>query len=118
MTYVFEVTFYGAATFKGSGKSGCLTVSALDSGSKGPGSSPDWGHLLKGCGVTCNNGLTSHPGGVAVVLVASCYRNSASSSSTCARLVCRLLSKGGEGGDSITFGNVSFWGNVTSGILW
>ena len=79
-------------------------VSALDFGSKGPGSSPDrvivlcswarhftltvplstqeynWvpvncqGNLTKCWGVTCD-GLASHPGGVAILLVASCYGN-------------------------------------------
>ena len=79
-------------------------VSALDSGSRGPGLSPgrvivlcSWarhftltvplstqeykwvpancqGNLTKCWGVTCD-GLASHPGGVAIFLVASCYRN-------------------------------------------
>ena len=79
-------------------------VIALDSGSRGPGSSPGrvivlcscekhftltvplstqeykWvpancqGNLTKGWGVTCD-GLASHPGGVAIFLVASCYGN-------------------------------------------
>ena len=79
-------------------------VIALDSGSRGSGSSPgraivmcSWarhftlsvplstqeykwvpancqGNLTKCWGVTCN-GLASHPGGVAIFLVASCYRN-------------------------------------------
>ena len=54
-------------------------VSALDSGLRGPGSSPDLlsqclGNLTKCWGVTCD-GLASHPGGVAILLVASCYRN-------------------------------------------
>ena len=79
-------------------------VSALDSGSRGPGSSPgrvivlcSWaryftltvplstqeyiwvpvncqGNLTKCRGVTCD-GLASHPGGVAIFLVASCHRN-------------------------------------------
>ena len=80
-------------------------VSALDSGSKGPGSSPgrvivscSWarhftltvtlstqeyksvpancqGNLTKCWGVTCD-GLASHPGGVAILLIASCYNQS------------------------------------------
>ena len=82
-------------------------VSALDSGSRGPGSSPgrvivlcSWaihftltvplstqeyklvlascqGNLTKcwgGGGVLCD-GMASHPGGVAILLVASCYGN-------------------------------------------
>ena len=79
-------------------------VSAPDSGSRGPGSSPgrvivlcSWerhftltvplstqeykrvpancqGNLTKCWEVTCD-GLASHPGGVAILLVASCYRN-------------------------------------------
>ena len=79
-------------------------VSVLDSESKGPGSSPGWvivlcswarhsasltqeykwvpatchGNLTKCCGGggggTCS-GLASHPGGVAILLDASCYRN-------------------------------------------
>ena len=78
-------------------------VSALDSGSRGPGSSPgrvivlcSWakhftltvplstqeyrsingyqGNLTKCWEVTCD-GLASHPGGVAILLVASCYGN-------------------------------------------
>ena len=79
-------------------------VSALGSGSRGPGSSPggvvvlcSWarhftltvplstqeykwvpgncqGNLTKCWGVTCD-GLAYHPGGVAILLVASCYRN-------------------------------------------
>ena len=73
---------------------GGLVVSTLDSGSRGPGSSPcrvivlcSWarhftltvplstqGNLTKCWGVTCD-GLASHPGGVAIFLVASCYRN-------------------------------------------
>ena len=86
------------------GRRGGLVVSALDSGSIGPGSSPgrvivlcSWarrftltvplstqeykwvpancqGNLMKCWGVTCD-GLAPHPGGVAVLLVASCYRN-------------------------------------------
>ena len=56
-------------------------VSALDSGSKGPGSSPVPGHCVvllgtqeykwvpaKCWGVTCD-GLASHPGGIAIFLV-------------------------------------------------
>ena len=83
------------------GRRGGLVVSALDSGSKGLGSSPgqvivlcSWakhftltvplstqeykwvpancqGNLTKCWEVTCN-GLVSHPGGVAILLVASC----------------------------------------------
>ena len=54
-------------------------VSALDSGLRGPGSSPGLlsqclGNLTKYWGVTCD-GLASHPGGVAILLVASCYGN-------------------------------------------
>ena len=74
-------------------------VTALDSGSRGPGSSPGRGHcvvflgktlyshsislhprvngqgnLTKYWEVTCD-GPASHPGGVAILLVASCYRN-------------------------------------------
>ena len=81
-------------------------VSAMDSGLKCPGSSPDRGHCVVFSGktlyshsaslhpgsrineyqqtvreklrkcwkVTCD-GLASHPGGVAILLVASCYRN-------------------------------------------
>ena len=74
-------------------------VNALNSGSRGPGSSPgrvlgqdillsqclspSWsksvpancqGHLTKCWEVTCD-GLASHPGGVAILLVASYYRN-------------------------------------------
>ena len=79
-------------------------VSALDSGSRGPGSSPgrvivlcSWespftltvllstqeykwtpancqGNLTKCWGVTCD-GLASHPGGVPIFLVALCYRH-------------------------------------------
>ena len=75
-------------------------VSALDFGSRGPGSSPgrvivlcSWarhftltmplskwvpancqGKLPKFWGVTCD-GLASHPGGVAILLVGSCYGN-------------------------------------------
>ena len=81
-----------------------LVVCTLDSRSRGPGSSPGWvtvlcswaryftltvplstqeykwvpancrGNLMKCWEVTCD-GLTSHPGGVAILLVASCYRN-------------------------------------------
>ena len=69
-------------------------VSTLDSGSRGPGSSPgqvivlcSWERLFtltvplstKGNLTTCweviCDGLASHPGGVAILLVASCYRN-------------------------------------------
>ena len=32
------------------------------------------GNLTKCCGITCD-GLASHPGVVAILLVASCYRN-------------------------------------------
>ena len=79
-------------------------VSALDSGSRGPGSSPgrvlvlcSWarhftltapfsaqeykwvpancqGSQMKCWEITCD-GLASHPGGVAILLVASCYGN-------------------------------------------
>ena len=79
-------------------------VGVLDSGSRGPGSSPGWlivlcswarhfiltvpfstqeykwapancqGNRKKCWGVTCD-GLASHPGGVAILLVASCYGN-------------------------------------------
>ena len=82
--------------------SGGLVVSALDSGSRSLGSSPDraialcswarhftltvplstqeykWvpancqGNMTKCWEVTCD-GLASHPGGVAILLVASCY---------------------------------------------
>ena len=67
-------------------------VSALDSGSIGTGSSPGWvivlcswarhftltvplstqGNVTK-CWEDTSNGLTTHPGGVAILLVASCY---------------------------------------------
>ena len=80
-------------------------VSALDSGSKGPGSSLGWGHCVVFLGKTlystvplstqeykwapanCQGNLTkcwggnlrwtiaSHPGGVAILLVASWYEN-------------------------------------------
>ena len=84
---------------------GVLMVSALDAGSKGPGLSPgrgvivlcSWarnftltvplstqeykwvqtncqGNLTKCWGVTCD-GLVSHPGGVAILLVSSCHGN-------------------------------------------
>ena len=86
------------------GRCGGLVVSALDSGSRGPGSSPgrvivlcSWtrhftltvplytqeykwvpancqGNLTKYWEVTCD-GLASHPRGVAIFLVTSCYRN-------------------------------------------
>ena len=86
------------------GRRGGLVVSMLDSGSRGPGSSPgrvivlcSWarhftltvplstqeykwvpanyqGNLTKCWGVTCD-GLASHPGGLAIILVASCYGN-------------------------------------------
>ena len=88
------------------GRRGGLVVSALYSGSRGPGSSPapgrvivlfSWarhftltvppstqeykwvpancrGNLTKYWEVTCD-GLASHPGGVAILLVTSCYRN-------------------------------------------
>ena len=80
-------------------------VSALAPGSSGPGSSPDrghcvvflgktlyshsasllsqeykwvlancWGNLTNFWGVTCD-GLASHPGGVEILLAASCYGN-------------------------------------------
>ena len=68
-------------------------VSALDSGLKGPGASPGvsltvplstqeykWipancqGNLMKCCGVTCD-GLTSHLGGEATLLVTPLYKN-------------------------------------------
>ena len=84
----------------GSGRRGGLVVSALDSGLRGPGSSPgrvivlcSWarhftlivplspprstncqGNLKKYWEVTCD-GVASHPGGVAILLVSSCYRN-------------------------------------------
>ena len=50
-------------------------VSALDSRSKGPGSSPSWGHSGQGTFLSQCNGLASHPGGVAILLVTSWYRN-------------------------------------------
>ena len=86
------------------GRRGGLMVSALVPGSSGPGSSPGWGHCVvffgktfyshsaslhpgvqmgtgellgkpnKLLGVTCD-GLASRPGGVAILLAASCYRN-------------------------------------------
>ena len=84
------------------GRRGGLVVSALDSGSRGPGSSPGqvtvccvleftltvplstqeykWvpancqGNLTKCWEVTCD-GLASNPGGEVILLVASCYRN-------------------------------------------
>ena len=86
------------------GRRGGLVVSVLDSGARGPGSSPgrvivlcSWarhftltvplstqeykwvpancqGNLTKCWRVSCD-GLASHPGGVAIFLVASCYRN-------------------------------------------
>ena len=69
-------------------------VSILDSGLRGPCSSPGWvtvlcswarhftltvplstqGNLMKFWEVTCD-GLASHQGGVAILLVASCYGN-------------------------------------------
>ena len=69
-------------------------VSALDSGSSGPGSRPGRGHCVvvllgktllhprarsingyrrDNAGGTCD-GPASHPGGVTILLVASCYR--------------------------------------------
>ena len=86
------------------GRRGGLVISMLDSGSRGPGSSPGrvivlcfwakhftltvplstqeykWvpancqGNLMKCWEVTCDR-LASHPGGVAIFLVASCYGN-------------------------------------------
>ena len=70
-------------------------VSALDSGLRGPGSSPGWGHCVvfssmtlkeyngtlncqgnlmkcRGGGGGICDGLVSHPGGVTTILVASC----------------------------------------------
>ena len=93
-------------------------VSALDSGSRGPGSSPGrchcvvflgktlyltvplsteeykWvpancqGNLMKCWGVTYN-GLASHPGGVAILLIASCMlqKPGCAPAAGCARLV-------------------------------
>ena len=80
--------------FTDSGRCSGLLVSALDSGSRGPGLSPgrvivlcSWarhftltvplstqGNLTKCWGVTYD-GVASHPGGVAIFLVTSCYRN-------------------------------------------
>ena len=78
------------------GRHGGLVVSALDSGSRGPGSSPGRGHRVLFLGKTLYSqclsplrsingyqqtvretfdGLASHPGGVATLLVASCYGN-------------------------------------------
>ena len=75
-----------------------LMVSALVSGSSGSGSNPSrgycvvflgktlnshspslhpancWGNLTN-CGVVTCDGLTSRPGGVVILLAASCYRN-------------------------------------------
>ena len=86
------------------GRGSGLVVSALDSGSRGPGSSPGWvivlcswarhftltvslstqeykwvpancqGNLAK-CWWVTSDALGSHPGGVAILLVTSCYRN-------------------------------------------
>ena len=49
-------------------------VSALVPGAIGPDSSPSRGHWgnLTNCGGT---GLASRPGGVEILLAASCYRN-------------------------------------------
>ena len=51
-------------------------VSALVHGSSGPGWSPAicWGNLTNCWGVTCD-GLASRPGGVEILLAASCYEN-------------------------------------------
>ena len=93
-------------------------VSAPDSESRGPGSSPGWvivlcswarhyshsaslhqeykwvlancqGNLTKCWEVTCV-GLASYPGGVAILLVASCYTESGISSGTYAIQACDL----------------------------
>ena len=101
------------------GRRGDLVVSALDCGSRGPGSSPSrvialcswarhftltvplstqeykWvpancqGNLTKCCEVTCD-GLASHPGGVAILLVASCYGNRDKLRQSCATRLVRL----------------------------
>jgi len=75
------------------GRCGGLVVSQLVSGSSSPRLSPGQGHCVEDTmlavplstqvykwvtanlmlGVTCN-GLISHPGGVEILLVASCYR--------------------------------------------
>ena len=87
------------------GRRGGLVVSALDSGSRGSGSSSgrvtvlcSWaryftrtlllstqeykwvpmncqGNLTKCWGVTCDGQASLHPGGVAILIVASCYGN-------------------------------------------
>ena len=76
------------------GRHGGLAVSAVDSRSRGPGSSPGWVIVLcswakhftlkvplstqeyKWVPANCQGNLTKcHPGGVAIFLVASCYRN-------------------------------------------
>ena len=54
---------------------GGLMVSALDSALSGPGSSPGRGHCVVFLGKTLysySDGLASHPGGVAILLAASC----------------------------------------------
>ena len=72
--FMYLVMFVHAVTNLG-GRHVGLVVSALDSGSRGPGSSPSWvivlcsslhcqGNLTKYWGVTCDR-LASHPGVVA-----------------------------------------------------
>ena len=47
----------------GSGKYGSLMVSALDSGSSGPGSSPGWGHCVMFLGKALySHSASLHPG--------------------------------------------------------
>ena len=52
-------------------------VSALDSGSSGPGSGPRRGHCVVFLGKILNPALDWHPiqRGVEILVVASCYRN-------------------------------------------
>ena len=91
-------------SFKSTGRRGGLMVSALVPGVSGPGSSPGrdivlcswarhltltvplstqvykwvpvncWGNLTNCGGMTCDE-LASFPGGVEILLAASCYRN-------------------------------------------
>ena len=58
------------------GRRGGLMVSALVSGSSGPGSSPGRGHCVVFLGKTLYS-HSAHPiqGGVEILLVTSCYRN-------------------------------------------
>ena len=53
---------YGSS-FRGLGRRGGLTVSALDSGASAPGSSPGWGHCVVFLGKTLNSHSASlYPG--------------------------------------------------------